>query len=613
MARKMRKGNLNNLTTQRMKYVNETLLAIITIGFSIFFQVHCAIHGFDLTDEGYLMSIYQWFGTDVQYAQGAGGYPLTCYLGSLLNSVFPEGGILGMRLWGILVVVVTQLILYFYLRRYFNPKMVLLGLLIQAIFVSGDPKPFGYNTLTALMTSVAMITLIEGTLHDNKLQLFIAGLLFGGCVFFRIPNITCLSFLIVPYILDFKGRRDRQLRKSTVFVTTTLFGFVVSFTATWAFLVHIGADVLVTDLIASIGDTLNGTSTHASSSLVSKYISNLLLSIQTFTIFILAIVICSLTQRFRHPLVFLLLLFVSFQLVYRNTYMSSSMLGDTVLAMMNGIGLFGSCYFLTQGNVYRGIAMSAMLFSLVIPLGSDGGYQTMWVGTWFSLPIGLAGLYDLTGKSVGKRWTANCVVFPTNMPDRERFHFVFDVPNMRMPFYFCLVIFVLATFVKIERKPYYDPGNRLDKTYTIESPMAKGIYTVESRAKVINPLLKELNNHVAKGDTLLVYDSSPLIYYLTQTKPFAGISWPCVFYGQQYVDKFKAAEARTEHLPILVLQNFYSSNEWSEPKYDYYNLKADGSFSSKEMSQNIMDFIERNHYRRVWTNEYYDILVPNDK
>jgi hypothetical protein len=237
----------------------------------------------------------------------------------------------------------------------------------------------------------------------------------------------------------------------------------------------------------------------------------------------------------------------------------------------------------------------------------------MWVGTWFSLPIGLAGLYDLTGKSVGKRWTANCVVFPTNMPDRERFHFVFDVPNMRLPFYFCLVIFVLATFVKIERKPYYDPGNRLDKTYTIESPMAKGIYTVESRAKVINPLLKELNNHVAKGDTLLVYDSSPLIYYLTQTKPFAGISWPCVFYGQQYVDKFKAAEARTEHLPILVLQNFYSSNEWSEPKYDYYNLKADGSFSSKEMSQNIMDFIERNHYRRVWTNEYYDILVPNDK
>ena len=144
-----------------MKRFNEILLAIVVIGLSVAYQVHCAIHGFDLTDEGYLMSIYQWFCTDPEYAQGMGGYPLTCYLGSLLNGL-TSGGILAMRLWGVAIVALTELLLYLYLRQHFSPLMVLAGLLIQTIFVAGDPKPFGYKTLTAFFGLLAFMALAEG-------------------------------------------------------------------------------------------------------------------------------------------------------------------------------------------------------------------------------------------------------------------------------------------------------------------------------------------------------------------------------------------------------------------------------------------------------------------
>ena len=99
--------------TQNKHYFWAGLVLLLSIAY----QVHCAIHGFDLTDEGYLMSLYHWFGNDIDFAQGAGGYPLTCYLGWTLDHLFPHGGILGMRLWGILVVTLTEIVAFLYLKR----------------------------------------------------------------------------------------------------------------------------------------------------------------------------------------------------------------------------------------------------------------------------------------------------------------------------------------------------------------------------------------------------------------------------------------------------------------------------------------------------------------
>ena len=91
--------------TKQMNYKTDAkYLPVIIIGLSVLYQCLCAIQGFDLTDEGHLMSAYQLFGSDPLAAKCGSGYPLTCYIGWLLNSIYPAGGILMMRMWGIFMV-----------------------------------------------------------------------------------------------------------------------------------------------------------------------------------------------------------------------------------------------------------------------------------------------------------------------------------------------------------------------------------------------------------------------------------------------------------------------------------------------------------------------------
>jgi hypothetical protein len=172
---------------------------------------------------------------------------------------------------------------------------------------------------------------------------------------------------------------------------------------------------------------------------------------------------------------------------------------------------------------------------------------------------------------------------------------------------------LVTIFIKIEHKVYYDPGDRIAKVHPINSSMAKGIYTGAEKAAIVNPMLDELKRYVKAGDTLLVYDSSPLVYYLTDTRPFAGISWPCVFYGKQYVRKFMQAERETSTMPVLVMQYFYSSNNWSEIQDDYYALDSRMAFSNLDMKQNILRFIGEHRYKTVWSNGYYKIMIPKER
>lgn len=599
-----------------MKSINNTTLAFITISISVLFQVHCAIHGFDLTDEGYLMSIYQWFGDNPYYAQGAGGYPLTGFLGWLIMSIYPQGGILGMRLCGILLVTISEILFYSYLKRYFNPKMILAGLLIQSIFVAQDPKPFGYNTLTVLFAGLSLICLLEGCIRNKRLLLFIGGTLLGLNVFIRIPNLSCLSFLIIPFVYNVKSIKDIQFKISFTEIIIILIGFVISSASTWIFLVNIGADSLVVDLLSSMGDTLGGKSTHGSSSLIAKYAENIILSIKYFFVFVIAVLIAAVNNRLKNKIVRLVVWFIVFQIIYRLTYMHTNVLGDTLLGMMNGLGIFGGCFYIFQSKEKRIIALSAILFSLVIPLGSDGGYQTMWVGTWFSLPIGLSGLYSLAEIAKTKQIHLNMGSFSIGSihGEMKEHNLHISTPKfLHTAFYFCLITLLVAAIAKVENRAYYDPGHKSHKIFALKSSLAKGIYTSQERADIMNPLLENIGNYVKPGDTMLVYDSSPLIYYLTQTKPFAGISWPCVFYGEQYIHKFNAAEKIMEKLPVIVMQNFWSSNTWGKYERKYYDSSIDALFSTKEMIRNMMIFIRKYHYEIAWSNRYYHILLPSSK
>lgn len=589
-----------------MNYITEKKgLPVLIIGLSVLYQCLCAIQGFDLTDEGHLMSAYQFFGSDPLAAKCGSGYPLTCYIGWMLNNIYPDGGVLMMRMWGILMVSLTEIISYKYLSRHFPAKVVLVGLLIQAVFLAGDPKPFGYNNMTIFFGVLSIICINEGVRNSKWGLIIIGGLLTGMNVFVRLPNIVFISFAIIPFLWNY-GNVHAYWKRSTAQATTILLAFFSGMGLVWMLMKNIGADILITEFVSSISNTLQGESTHSTDSLIVSYISNYWMCIVYIFIVIFGAAIFCIAFNTKHIIWKGILFFIGFEILYRSIYMDSSILGDTIMATINGISIAGACYYITRDSERRNIAATAVLLSLIGPLGSDGGFRTMWASTWLALPVGLSGMYELCLLLSGRHISIAC------RSENSQKEIFFPVNRLEKSFWSCVIILLAIVVIKIDHKAYYDPGNRTEKVYPIENKLAKGIYTTEKKAQIINPLLKELDKYVKPGDTMLVYDFSPLIYYLTETKPFAGISWPCVFFGERYVKAFVQADKESAKRPIIVLQHFFSSNEWTTIQSNYYDESVDTNYISSAQTKTIKQFIKKYKYKRVWTNGYYEVLVPSD-
>lgn len=589
-----------------MNYITEKKgLPVLIIGLSVLYQCLCAIQGFDLTDEGHLMSAYQFFGSDPLAAKCGSGYPLTCYIGWMLNNIYPDGGVLMMRMWGILMVSLTEIISYKYLSRHFPAKVVLVGLLIQAVFLAGDPKPFGYNNMTIFFGVLSIICINEGVRNSKWGLIIIGGLLTGMNVFVRLPNIVFISFAIIPFLWNY-GNVHAYWKRSTAQATTILLAFFSGMGLVWMLMKNIGADILITEFVSSISNTLQGESTHSTDSLIVSYISNYWMCIVYIFIVIFGAAIFCIAFNTKHIIWKGILFFIGFEILYRPIYMDSSILGDTIMATINGISIAGACYYITRDSERRNIAATAVLLSLIGPLGSDGGFRTMWASTWLALPVGLSGMYELCLLLSGRQISIAC------RSENSQKEIFIPVNRLEKSFWSCVIILLAIVVIKIDHKAYYDPGNRTEKVYPIENKLAKGIYTTEKKAQIINPLLKELDKYVKPGDTMLVYDFSPLIYYLTETKPFAGISWPCVFFGERYVKAFVQADKESAKRPIIVLQHFFSSNEWTTIQSNYYDESVDTNYISSAQTKTIKQFIKKYKYKRVWTNGYYEVLVPSD-
>lgn len=589
-----------------MNYITEKKgLPVLIIGLSVLYQCLCAIQGFDLTDEGHLMSAYQFFGSDPLAAKCGSGYPLTCYIGWMLNNIYPDGGVLMMRMWGILMVSLTEIISYKYLSRHFPAKVVLVGLLIQAVFLAGDPKPFGYNNMTIFFGVLSIICINEGVRNSKWGLIIIGGLLTGMNVFVRLPNIVFISFAIIPFLWNY-GNVHAYWKRSTAQATIILLAFFSGMGLVWMLMKNIGADILITEFVSSISNTLQGESTHSTDSLIVSYISNYWMCIVYIFIVIFGAAIFCIAFNTKHIIWKGILFFIGFEILYRSIYMDSSILGDTIMATINGISIAGACYYITRDSERRNIAATAVLLSLIGPLGSDGGFRTMWASTWLALPVGLSGMYELCLLLSGRQISIAC------RSENSQKEIFFPVNRLEKSFWSCVIILLAIVVIKIDHKAYYDPGNRTEKVYPIENKLAKGIYTTEKKAQIINPLLKELDKYVKPGDTMLVYDFSPLIYYLTETKPFAGISWPCVFFGERYVKAFVQADKESAKRPIIVLQHFFSSNEWTTIQSNYYDESVDTNYISSAQTKTIKQFIKKYKYKRVWTNGYYEVLVPSD-
>lgn len=177
-----------------------------------------------------------------------------------------------------------------------------------------------------------------------------------------------------------------------------------------------------------------------------------------------------------------------------------------------------------------------------------------------------------------------------------------------------IIAFILLKGYNISQEAYFDNGNRFKKTHTINNSLAKGIYTTERRAKIINELLHNLENIVQPNDYLLVYDKMPMIHFLTKTKPYMYNPWVWIYDYNSFEKKLQKAETEIQSLPIVVQQKFETIYEFSEPIKDYMTTnKENDNFHSNERNAIMNAFLKRNNYEITWSNEYFNIYASYEK
>lgn len=555
-------------------------MTIAAFAVVIAFQVWSTFRGFDLTDEGFLMNLYQNFGSDISSCEGGAGYPLSCYLGWLCYSIWPGGGILWVRLCGVVIVTATMLVTYLMLRKTCPRHILLVALLCQAFVIASDPKPLGYNNLTALFAVVAVFLVLHGCNKGNYLSLALGGAIAALSFYLRLPNLAFGSLVLLAFVHE-KPFAKQSWAQAAAFIAA----YIAGLGAGWLIMKGIGADVLIINFFQSIGSTLDGESTHSAGNMLKTIASNyanaaLLAAVVVASVIAMTLSLGKLPRwvRMVPPLALLWLTYFLF-------YTKAGILADKQNALLNGIGLAGCIILAIRKPQMRAIAAGAILLALCCPFGSDRGFVTVWTGTWLAFPLGLAALYE-EGK------------------ERLQGHFEYA-------FWSIITVFCLTCFLHTEKRAYYDGGSKLEKRSRIESPYAKGITTSARKANIVNPLLQELQKRgLQEGDTTLVYSSSPMIYFLTNTKPYAGLAWPCLQFGDQYVHSFKKAGKNYGRPKFIVIQNYNNlgcGREWTRPSRYYMNTTRGWSMATGRMNEAVLDYIEKNAYTKTWTNRYYDL------
>lgn len=569
----------------------------------ILYQIVCALQGFDLSDEGWGMYFYQQIFKNPECVVAQMPYWVTGVIGGGWNLLFPEGGFFGTRMLGVIMVTGTFCISYVFLRKSIDSGWLLVGLVAQILIVAGDPKPYGYNSLTAFIILLVIIVFWRGLEKDKSLWLFLGGILLGVNIFVRIPNFAILPIvLVIPAYLYWKTGKIQLFTRQ---VWVTVLGVIVGTFVVIMAMSYWGYWPLFMEAITGVTNSVTDeTNSHEFGRLVVRYTKNYWGIISVGSLLVLfggAYVWLRKLLKIKWMGWLLSFLFLC-AWIYADLRMHTALRSNDMY-FAQFISYAGSILILIHFNKnknfrLRYIALTTLFMLIFMPLGSDQGIITMWTSAWLGLPLGAAYLYRLFSGQI--YWHKKLERFSSNKEYIELYLSII------------FVAYIAAGIYKVDNWAYYDPNGRLEKVHSIHNRYCRNIYTISYRANLINELLPVLEKYVKPDDYLLIYNFMPGLNYMTDTRSYISNAWLWCLSGNELEQQFQASEVKNKPLPVVLIQNFRATNSWGEydPHFTDINQVPNNPLSRSDQIRAVNDFLDRNHYKKVWTNQYFDILLP---
>lgn len=189
----------------------EKITDAILLLFLLFYPLRKAVIGLDMMDAGYALGNYRFYDTMNK------NWKIATYFSNVLGvllSKLPFGETwVGMNVYTSLLIGIVVVVTYRFLtkEKIVNKWIVFLSELV-AVSLCWAPSVILYHYLGYILMTVSVLLLYKALVEKNITLLIVTGVILGGAVAVRMPNITYMA-LIIPVWYDAWLNRDIQKNK----------------------------------------------------------------------------------------------------------------------------------------------------------------------------------------------------------------------------------------------------------------------------------------------------------------------------------------------------------------------------------------------------------------
>ena len=553
----------------------------------LLFQLIFIPQGLDFADEGFFMTFYQQIFNDPESVTYAFMYWFAGILGGAVYSLFPYGGLLLMRFAGVMVVTLTAAVTCRILKPYLPLWTVRIGVAMSVLYIFDDVISLYYNNVSALLYVCSIGLLLKGLRSDNGGKWILgSGMLFSLNMFTRIPNVLGILFVLVILYEAWISHRGikKCMREAACFLSGYLLMFFFVFLSMWK-LGHLLPFLTCLDWVFHIGGTSG--SSHNIFSMIRTTVGQYW-EIGLSGVFLAAwgILCFYLIKKFRNKLFTWIIGIAAFFFFSLFLYFYGALYPLYFLSLITILFLLW-----VETPEIKTVAFAALLLLVLQPLGSDGAVDLVGrFSMWLSLPLVVAFLEKQIRRLSVSRGISNRLLRKTGWT--------------------VLILFVCLSLERHISHTYFDQGSRFKKTYSVDHPFLRGIYTTRQRAVLSQEILSALDKYISEDDYILIYDNSPILHYLTKTKPYAYNPWVYLYDKDLLQKALSRSEEEHPDLPVVVLQKF--KGLWIDWPDGYSDSYMDDEVN-KGKNLLINEFLRKNAYEKAWTNGYYEIWIPQNK
>jgi hypothetical protein len=572
---------LKNIT----KIILSKKIALTLFLCTFFYSFFLVWQGLDFTDMGFMLSSYQQFylnpDSNIYFLINW----LTIFIGYWSGETF-GGGVIVYKLSATFIIAICSWLSYSSLSYIFGRSWCLaLFIFISFLFITkANGNWINYNNLTSLFYLIGGIALFHGLNNNRIFLILLSGLVFGINIFIRFPNI--LGFSLIGIIFLFSYIVKLNFKKSILLSLSFLIGWILGILLILLLiLLHGHQDYYLQSLMLILGKTSENASLYSGFNLLKMLIKDQLLAFVLGGCWLLiTFFVLSFSINNKKNIYFINILFVGFTIYIFELF-------NIWIWMIPGI-LYYSLFIIIIKNWKNSkeitlLAVISLFILIITPLGSGNGIHNAIYGSWLALPLVLNWF-----------WLQSTT---KNLNDMRWPRFQINIKNTLITLIFSISLF---SILKSLSYVYRDSQNRLELKYNINHPLLKGVYTTYARSIVVNELLLELNKWVKPGDILFAYPQIPMVNFLKKTTSWLSNPWPVLQAQSNPFEKIKNFDIGSQKLPVIVRSKGDTGID-SWPLDCVRDKKNNIEIKWKEYDR----FTEK-YYNLVWSNNFFEILIP---